>query len=286
MPPFPSHRHAAAASGREHRDPGSGWASAGDPGAALSPGLILSLDTSKKPNWNETKERATSTPAPAPTRGPKAKEQPRNQSKGPKEGGESLTHGDGGAKQASGAGAAAPGNQGLEQVQASAARLRPVAPGLPCPASLSPGLCRAPGAVQGVQWVRVVLWFPSPSVAPWLARSRSALDEILLLVIAACLPALRVDDGGVGIRGIIRALGLVGQVCAWGGHTQGVWCHGGGGCCHPAPNTKQGRGAEPQGWTMEVMGKSFGFGLQWKSHWDEASWGWSSRLSLSSRARR
>lgn len=76
MPPFPSHRHAAAASGREHRDPGSGWASAGDPGAALSPGLILSLDTSKKPNWNETKERATSTPAPAPTRGPKAKEQP------------------------------------------------------------------------------------------------------------------------------------------------------------------------------------------------------------------
>lgn len=61
-----------------------------------------------------------------------------------------------------------------------------------------------------------MVWFPFPSgFAGSISHPlRCPLDEIFLLVVAARLATLRVDDGRVGIRSVIGALGLVGQVGA------------------------------------------------------------------------
>lgn len=83
MPQFPSHSHRIREGAPGSRRALVPTGACPEPGA----GFILGIPQ-RKPNWNETKGRATPTPAQAPTRGPKAKEQPRNQSKGPKEGGE------------------------------------------------------------------------------------------------------------------------------------------------------------------------------------------------------
>lgn len=60
---------------------------------------------------------------------------------------------------------------------------------------------------------------PSPPPlhpAPFLHRSILCLDEILLLVLCSGVASLCVDDGRVGVGGVVRALGLVGQIRSCG----------------------------------------------------------------------
>lgn len=50
-----------------------------------------------------------------------------------------------------------------------------------------------------------------------LRRSVLCLDEVLLLVLCSGVASLCVDDGRVGVGGVVRALGLVGQIRSCGG---------------------------------------------------------------------
>lgn len=52
--------------------------------------------------------------------------------------------------------------------------------------------------------------------APFLHRSVLCLDEVLLLVLCSGVASLCVDDGRVGVGGVVRALGLVGQIRSCG----------------------------------------------------------------------
>lgn len=65
----------------------------------------------------------------------------------------------------------------------------------------------------------------SPSLLPsallhvlhlFLHRSVLYLDEVLLLVLCSGVASFCVDDGRVGVGGVVRALGLVGQIRSCG----------------------------------------------------------------------
>lgn len=120
---------------------------------------------------------------------------------------------------------------------------------LSVPPSLCPSVrpCRAP---EKICWVLWGLWSGCRchrgtlgSIFHSLSLSLTPLDEIFLLVVAAGLAALGVDDGGVGVRSVVRALGLVGQVRSWSGGT-GLGVTGG---SASAPSHTQGEVGLPGG---------------------------------------
>lgn len=207
----------------------------GCPELVLEPGSDFILGCQKiNPKWRETKERATSTPAPHPNRGPKAKSSHETKAKVQrKKESRSLTgwsvfrasagRRDGGASKQTG-----PGLSLFVVITFCTSSRRSITSQAGrSPLSVLPSLCPSVrlSARAGRQRKSVglsgVCGLVSVSIgvllAPFLTLSPMPLNEILLLVVAAGLAAFCVDDGRVGVRGVIGALGLVGQVGTWGG---------------------------------------------------------------------
>lgn len=254
-----------------------------------SPELILSLDV-KETKTERNKGKSYIDPSPTPQPRARSKEQPQNQSEKVQRKKEEVAHsrvglwvrGVGMEVQASkrGRGSRCRSERFVQVQEASAAPRGRWLSLLSVPPSLCPSVrpCRAP---EKICWVLWGLWsgchchrgsLGSIFRSLALSLSLTPLDEIFLLVVATGLAALGVDDGGVGVRSVVRALGLVGQVRAWrGGTGPGVT----GGSASTPSHTNRGRlGCLEGSVGLGCNGKVTGIG------WDgmETPWGCSRRL--------